>query len=221
VRYARRLRAEELISGTSGNLSARQRGDRACLITPSGVDYDAMRPADLVLVDLEGRVISGGLKPSTDTMTHVAIYRSRPDVAAVVHTHSPFATAFAVLHLGIPALLAEAAGFLGGAVRVLEYVAPARPRLAEAVAAGLGTDRAVLLPNHGVLAVGEDLNKAFAAALLVEQSAQAACWASLLGKPVPVSQREIERLHRFLHREYGQRGRGDAVSRRRIHPQKA
>jgi len=205
LRSARRLRAEGLVSGTSGNLSVREAGGRTCLITPSGVDYDAMRSADLVQVDLDGRVRAGRLKPSTDTRIHVAIYRARPDVGAVVHTHSPFATTFAVLRLSVPALLAEAAGFLGGPVRVLGYIAPARPHLADAVAAGLGPDRAVLLPHHGVLTVGEDLGKAMAAAVLVEQSAQVACWASLLGKPVPVSRREVARLHRFIHREYGQR----------------
>ncbi len=174
-------------------------------MTPSGVDYEALRPADLVLVELSGRVIKGRLKPSVDTMNHVAIYRARPDVAAIIHTHSPYATSFSVLRREIPPLLAEAAGFLGGVVRVLEYLAPARPELAERLAVGLGADRAVLLPNHGVVAVGESVPKAFAAAILVEQSARIAFLASMIGEAQVLPQGEVERMSRFIHQEYGQR----------------
>jgi ribulose-5-phosphate 4-epimerase/fuculose-1-phosphate aldolase len=149
--------------------------------------------------------VGDGLKPSVDTPNHAAIYRARPDVGGVVHTHSPHATAFSVVHAPIPALVAEAAGYLGGPVRVLDDVQPARPDQADRVAGGLGDDRAVLLPNHGVIAVGETLRGAFDAAALVEHSARVAWLARSLGPAHEVPEDEIRRLHDFLHREYGQR----------------
>ena len=205
VRYARQMLASGLVKGTSGNVSARSPGSSWCLVTPSGVDYETMRPDDLVEVDLEGKPLGPAMKPSVDTPVHVAVYRARPDVGAVIHTHSPYAAAFSTLHREVPPLIAESAGYLGGAVRVLAYVPPARPDTGEAVAAGLGRDRAVLLPNHGVVAVGEDLRRSYGAAYQVEESAQVAFLALQLGQPHLVPASEIDRMHEFIHHSYGQR----------------
>jgi ribulose-5-phosphate 4-epimerase/fuculose-1-phosphate aldolase len=123
----------------------------------------------------------------------------------VIHTHSPHAAAFSTLHRPVPPLLAEPAGYLGGAVRVLDYVPPARPDTGRQVADGLGRDRAVLLPNHGVVAVGEDLAACYTAAYQVEESAHVAFLALQLGEPRPVPASEIERMHEFIHHHYGQR----------------
>lgn len=205
VGYARRMLASGLVRGTSGNLSARPPGADWCVVTPSGVDYDTMRVEDLVKVDMAGQPIGAGLKPSVDTPVHVAVYRRRPDVAAVIHTHSPYAAAFSTLHRAIPPLIAESAGYLGGGVRVLAYVPPARPDTGDQVAAGLGGDRAVLLPNHGVVAVGEDLRGGYMAAAQVEESAHVAFLALQLGEPHPVPGSEIDRMHDFIHHRYGQR----------------
>jgi L-ribulose-5-phosphate 4-epimerase len=205
VRYARQMLASGLVKGTSGNVSGRPPGSSWCLVTPSGVDYETMRPEDLVRVDLEGKPPGGGMKPSVDTPVHVAVYRARPDVGALIHTHSPYAAAFSTLHREVPPLITESAGFLGGAVRVMEYVPPARPDTGDQVAAGLGGDRAVLLPNHGVVAVGEDLRKCYSAAYQVEESAHVAFLALQLGKPHLVPASEIDRMHEFIHHSYGQR----------------
>lgn len=205
VRYARRMLAAGLVTGTSGNLSARSPGSNRCLVTPSGVDYETMRPEDLVEVDLEGGSAGRGLKPSVDTPVHVAVYLARPEVGAVIHTHSPHAAAFSTLHREIPPLITESAGYLGGGVRVMEYVPPARPDTGGQVAAGLGRDRAVLLPNHGVIAVGEDLRTCYTAAAQVEESAHVAFLALQLGEPRRVPPDEIDRMHEFIHHRYGQR----------------
>lgn len=205
VRFARQMITTGLVRGTSGNLSAREPGTEGCLVTPSGVDYETMRPEDVVLVDLSGRPVAGGLKPSVDTPIHVAIYRARPDAGACIHTHSLYAAAFSTLGRQIPPLITESAGYLGGAVRVLEYVPPARPDTGDLVAAGLGGDRAVLLPNHGVIAVGENLKKCFGAAMAVEESAHVAYIALQLGTPTVVPEQEVERMHDFIHHQYGQR----------------
>jgi L-fuculose-phosphate aldolase len=205
VRFARQMTTTGLVRGTSGNLSTREPGADTCLVTPSGVDYDTMKPEDAVLVDLSGRPVSPGLKPSVDTPIHVAIYRARPDAGGCVHTHSLYAAAFSTVGREIPPLITESAGYLGGAVRVLKYVPPARPDTGELVAAGLGRDRAVLLPNHGVIAVGETLKKAFGAAMAVEESANVAYIALQLGQPALVPDEEVSRMHEFIHFRYGQR----------------
>lgn len=205
VYFARQMITTGLVRGTSGNLSTREPGAGTCLVTPSGVDYDIMKPEDVVLVDLSGRPVTPGLKPSVDTPIHVAIYRARPDVGACIHTHSPFAAAFSTLGREIPPLITESAGYLGGAVRVMDYVPPARPDTGDVVAAGLGGDRAVLLPNHGVIAVGENLKKGFGAAMAVEESAHVAYIALQLGAPSLVPDAEVVRMHDFIHHHYGQR----------------
>ena len=204
VRVAREMLAMGLVTGTSGNLSVRL-ADDTVLVTPSGVAYSTMRAEDLVAVDLDGHAIGHGLEPSVDTMTHLAIYSSRSDVRAVIHTHSPYATAFSTVHRPIPSLITEYAGFLGGDVRLIDYLPPAMPALAYRMAEGIGQDRAVLLPNHGVIAVGENLPKAFHAAVVVEESARVAFLALHLGTPHPVPPSEIERMGAFIHHQYGQR----------------
>jgi L-fuculose-phosphate aldolase len=203
VDCARRLRQEGLNYGTSGNVSGRS--SEGFLITPSGLDYDAMSPADIVPVRLPDGTSSGARKPSSDTPQHVAIYRARPDVGAIVHTHSTYALVFAVLRRPIPPLLQEAAGYLGGEVGLAEYSPAASADFAQLAARGLGESRAVVLPNHGVLAVGEDLEKAYTAAVMVERSARIAFMALLAGEPQPVPADELRRVNRFLHTEYGQR----------------
>ncbi len=207
VAAARQMLDEGLVAGTAGNVSARRPNSSTFWITPSGVSFTALTRAQLVAIDLDGKRVRGRLEPSSDTMNHAAIYRRRPDVGAVVHTHSPHATVFAVLHRPIPALLAEAAGYLGGEVPVMAYLPPANPHLGERAADGLGSHRAVLLANHGVIAVGETLDTAVTTARLVEHSARIAFMAMTIGEPKPLPSDEVERLHAFLHTEYGQRAR--------------
>jgi L-ribulose-5-phosphate 4-epimerase len=205
VRFAKQMITTGLVRGTSGNISAREPGADQCLITPSGVDYDTMQPEDLVRIGLDGERDMAQAKPSVDTPVHLAVYRARPDVSACIHTHSLYAAAFSTVGREIPALITESAGFVGGPVRVMEYVPPANPDTGDQVAAGLGSDRAVLLPNHGVIAVGESLKKAFGAAMAVEESAHVAFIALQLGSPTVVPAGEIERMNDFIHHKYGQR----------------
>ncbi len=190
VAAARQILDHGLVGGTAGNVSARTKGGDTFWITPSGISFSALSESQLVEVDVSGRRRTGKLKPSSDATTHAAIYRRRPDVGAVVHTHSPYATVFAVLRRPIPPLLVDAAGFLGGGVPVMGK--------------SIGKSRAALLPNHGVIAVGESIEAALTAAMMVEQSAKVALLARMIGKPRQVPRAEIERMHRFLHTEYGQ-----------------
>jgi L-fuculose-phosphate aldolase len=206
VRLARQMLAVGLVTGTSGNLSAREPGGARVLVTPSGVEYDTLRPEDLIAVDLDGRQQpEGGLVPSIDTPTHLAIYRARRDVSGIVHTHSPYAAAFSLVNESIPPLLLEAAGYLGGAVRVMEYSPAGSPDGPARIVAALGAGRAILLPNHGVMAVGETLPKAFHAATAVEEGARVAWIARQLGRPRPVPDDDVAWMNDFIHRRYGQR----------------
>lgn len=207
VALARKMLAMGLVTGTAGNLSARS-GDHV-LMTPSGVDYELMEAEDLVAVDLDGKPVHPGGNPSVDTMSHVAVYRARSDVGAVIHTHSPYAAAFSTLGREIPPLITEAAGFLGGAIRVMGYLPPASPELGYQMAEGIGGDRAVLLPNHGVMATGESLKKAFHAAVAVEESAQVAFLAFQLGSPSLVSESEVARMHDYIHNRYGREAKDE------------
>jgi ribulose-5-phosphate 4-epimerase/fuculose-1-phosphate aldolase len=200
-----RMRQEGLVVGTAGNVSGREPGATAFCITPSGIDYATLTIDKLVKVDLAGRTVAGAMKPSSDTTTHAAIYRSRIDAGGIVHTHSPYATVFAVLQREIPSLLIEAAGYLGGAVPLIDYIPPATAGGVERVAQGLGSGRAALLPHHGVIAVGESVASAFTAAQMVEHAARVAYLASLIGKPSEVTPDDIERMSQFLRDEYGQR----------------
>jgi L-fuculose-phosphate aldolase len=188
---ALRLLEGGLVRGTSGNVSALA-GDLVA-VTPTGVDYRALRPADVAVVDRDGGQVDGELAPSSELPLHLAVYRARADVGAVVHTHSTFATTFAVLGEELPAVHYLLA-FAGRRVRVAPYATYGTGALADACAAALGGDGAVLLANHGVVAVGPDLDRALLVADAVEQVAEL-CWrARCVGTPAVLADAEMDRV---------------------------
>jgi L-fuculose-phosphate aldolase len=200
ITAALRLLDAGLVRGTSGNVSARD-GDLVA-VTPTGVGYRRLDAASVPVVDLDGRVVDGRLAPSSELPLHLAVYRARPDVGAVVHTHSRFATTFAVLREELPAvhyLLARA----GRRVRVAPYATYGTGELAGACVDALAGDQAVLLANHGVVAVGPGLDRALLVAEAVEEVAEL-CWrARCLGTPAVLPDAEMDRLARAFE-EYGQ-----------------
>lgn len=168
VATGRALDEAGLVPGKSGNVSCRVPG--GLLITPSGVPYAELDPGDLVLVDPGGAVLAGRRRPSSEWPMHAAVYASRPDVAAIVHTHSPRATALSCAGRGIPAFHYMIA-LAGGDVRCTPYATFGTDELAANAVRGLEGRRAVLLGNHGVLAVGGSLPSALAVAREVENLA--------------------------------------------------
>ncbi|KUK27441.1 MAG: Class II aldolase/adducin family protein [Acetothermia bacterium 64_32] len=194
-----------LVQGTSGNVSGRK-GDLV-VIKPSGVPYDKLRPEDLVVVDLEGNVVEGSLKPSVDTPAHLEIYKAIPDVGGVVHTHSTYATVFAVLGRELPVYTTELADFFGGPIPISEYVPPGDRGIGLQFARKTrpGRYRALIMRSHGVFTAGKTPADAVKAAVIVEHSAKIACLAELLGKPSPLPPDEIEKLHERYIGGYGQR----------------
>jgi L-fuculose-phosphate aldolase len=202
ARWGRRLLEAGLTVGSGGNLSAIHRGAGLVAISPSGMDYGAIAPGDVPLMDLEGRVAEGARKPSTEWHFHLALYRSRPEVGAVVHTHSPYATTYACLEREIPAVH-YLIGFAGRSVPVAPYATFGTEALARSVTSALGPeDQAVLLAHHGVVTVGATLAVAFRVAESVEFVARLAFQAEALGRPQPLPEVEMARV-REKFRDYG------------------
>lgn len=161
-----------LVAGASGNVSARTPG-RADLfaVTPSRIPFHRVRPDDVLVVDFEVEPIVGDGIPSSESLTHVAVYRARPDAGAVVHTHSIYASAFAVAGRPIPPILDEQVALVGGTIEVADYAMAATEELARNAVAALGERNAVLLRHHGALACGKDIEEALAVAELIERVA--------------------------------------------------
>jgi len=195
-----------LLSGTWGNISARIGKDRM-LITPSGFEKAALKPSDIVLMDLEGNVLKGKWKPSSEVPMHSLIYKAREDVNAVIHTHSHYAIALAVVGQEIPVLTSEFASAVGHNVPVTRYVTSGTQEFAEEVVRTLGKGKAVLLRNHGVVAVGDSLEDAFQTALLVEDEARTFVLASSLGYAKPLDINEVKKLREAYLKGYGQEKR--------------
>lgn len=182
-----------LTRGTSGNISARDPGTNLVAITPTSLPYNMLGPENITVVDLYGKFVEGTHKPSSETPMHTAIYRARPDVMGVVHTHSPYATAFAVLNREIPIITIPLVPL--GPVPVVPFELPGTEELAQAVVGTLGSGKnAVLLQNHGVLTVAESVEKALSAAVYVEEGAQVGLLALMAGGLNPIPQQHVEKM---------------------------
>jgi L-fuculose-phosphate aldolase len=168
ISVSQALDAAGLVPNKSGNVSCRS--EAGFLITPAGVPYADLTPADIVELPLEGSPPPAGPRPSSEWRMHAAIYARRPDAAAIVHTHSPRATALACAGRGIPPFHYMIA-LAGGDIRCMPYATFGTPELAEAAVGGLDGRRATLLANHGVIAIGDSLRAAHAVAFEVENLA--------------------------------------------------
>ncbi len=193
-----------LVAGTSGNASGRDPESRRIVIKPSGVAYEELSPADLVVLDEVGSVVEGTLRPSSDTLSHLVIYREMPAVHGVVHTHSTFATAFAAVGRPIPPCLTAIADEFGGAIPCGGYAPVGWEEIGLAVVDGIGSSPAILLRNHGVFAVGPSVEAAVKTAVMVEDAARTVFHALQLGTPIELSSDEIARARRRYLADYGQ-----------------
>lgn len=174
---------EGLFSGTSGNMSCRVAPDEM-LITPTSVRYDVLRAQDIVYMKLDGTVLEGELQPSSEWRMHAAVYKAYGETNAVFHTHSPYATAFAVVRKSIPAVLIESCIFLGGDIRCADYAAPGTEAVGTNAIPALRDRGGCMLANHGVLAVGKDLAQAYLRAEYIEDVAKIYAYAKAIGEPV-------------------------------------
>jgi L-fuculose-phosphate aldolase len=198
IELSRRLRPDGLVVGTSGNISIRY--EDSILITPTGLDYDQLTVDDICVLSLSGEILDGRLKPSTETPMHLAAYRD-DSVWAVVHTHSPYATALSTVIDELPPIH-YMMSTLGPSVRVAPYATPASTELAEAMQLGLTNRLAVILQNHGTITVGATAAEAYRNAVNLEWLAALYYRARLLGSPRILNDSEMEMVGELM-RTYG------------------
>jgi len=195
ARVAKQMIASGLVTGTSGNVSARTpEGD--VLVTPSGIDYAVLEPGEVVLVDLEGKVLDGSLGPSTETPMHTGIYRARQEVGAVVHTHSRYATTLACLGWEIPPIHYMLTTLSDeGRIPLAPYATYGTEELAGYASEALGeTRKACLLRNHGTITVGGRPEEAFSRTVVLEEMAEIYYRAKVAGEPVLLSPEQVEEV---------------------------
>lgn len=185
---------EQLVAGTSGNVSEYDHEKGIMAITPSNMDYAIMKPEDVVLMKLDGTIVEGNHKPSSEWRMHAGIYAAREDVNAIVHTHSPYATSFAVLHEDIPVILVEMMPFLGGHIPLSEFGMPGTEELAVHAIKCLENRNSCLMMNHGVLVIGKNLDQAYIRAQYVEDAAKIYHYAREVGKPFEIEEDVKETL---------------------------
>ena len=197
------LPANDLVTWTSGNVSGRDPETNLVVIKPSGILFNELTPDNMVIVDLESRLVEGDYGPSSDTASHVYIYKHRPDVLGVAHTHSNYATAFAAIGKPIPVYLTAIADEFGGPIPCGGYARIGGKQIGEEVLRAIGNSPAILMKNHGVFTLGKSVQAALKAAVMVEDIARTVWLALQLGLPDELPAEEIAaNFDRYQHR-YG------------------
>lgn len=191
-----------LVVGAAGNVSMRLGDAELLAITPRGKNYRRLTVDQVQVIDFEGEPIEGDQPPSVETMMHVAAYRARGDIRAVVHTHSVYASALAVARLPLPPVVDELTIVVGGEVPVTEYAFPSSEELAQRVGAALRERNAVLMANHGVVGVGASPSEALTVCELVERAAHIYVVARAMGRAYPLPEDIVateQELFRMMH----------------------
>ncbi len=203
---ARKVADKGFVVGTAGNISMRvsdSSGKEFMLITPTSRYYDTVSADDIVVVDLEGGRVEGGLAPSVETMMHAGIYKERKKVNAVIHSHPIFSSAIAVAGMDIPPIVDDQINYLGGVIRVAEYALSGSQALVTNVLAALGPRNAVLMANHGAVTVGKDLREAFTNIEMLEKTAKIYISVIGIGKFTPIPAEALEVQMAFFNYVHG------------------
>jgi L-ribulose-5-phosphate 4-epimerase len=193
-----------LVVWTGGNISARDPGTGLVVIKPSGVRYEELRADQMVVLEVGGKVVEGSLKPSSDTLSHLVVYRHRPDVHGVVHTHSRYATAFAAVGRSIPVYLTAQGDEFGCEIPCAGFALIGSEEIGKQVIEHIGQSTAVLLKNHGVFTIGKSAQAAVKSAVMVEDIAATVWLALQIGTPDVISPEDVEKLHYRYMNVYGQ-----------------
>jgi L-ribulose-5-phosphate 4-epimerase len=200
-----------LVVWTGGNVSGRVPGTDLFVIKPSGVEYDDLTPESMILCDLGGVVLEGDFAPSSDTAAHAYVYRHMPEVGGVVHTHSPYATAWAARGEAVPCVITGQADEFGGEIPVGPFAIIGDESIGEGIVATLTghRSRAVLMQNHGVFTIGRNARDAVKAAVMAEDVARTVHLARQLGEPIPIPPDKIDALFNRYQNVYGQHVSGE------------
>ncbi len=193
VRYGRMLHANRFVAATDGNLSVRIDAN-TILVTPTGMSKGMLEPGDLVVVDRNGHKLSGHREVSSEIAMHVLIYRLRPDIRGVVHAHPPTATGFAAAGMALDQALVSEVVLALGSVPLACYGTPGTPELCQALEPLIPSHNAVLMANHGVVTLGEDLTRAFMNMETVEHFAKICLVTHLLGRQEVLSEQDVDKL---------------------------
>lgn len=194
-----------LVKWTSGNVSMRIPGKEAIVIKPSGVAFQHLTPEKMVIVDLKGRVVEGELKPSVDTASHLHVYRARTDVNSIVHTHSPFATSFAIRGIDLKCYTTTAANIFGEKIPCSSYAAIGEEEIGKQIVEKIGDCSAILIKNHGVFTIGKNVQDALKHAVILEEIAEYTHYAQLHDSElVPLDQETVQKANQFYRKKYGQ-----------------
>jgi len=200
----------QLVVWTAGNVSARVPGEDLLVIKPSGVSYDELTPGNMILCDLDGNVVEGEHAPSSDTAAHAYVYRHRPDVGGVVHTHSTYASAWAARGEPVPCVLTAMADEFGAEIPIGPFALIGDDSIGRGIVETLEGHRspAVLMKSHGVFTIGKDAKAAVKAAVMCEDVARTVHIARQGGETVPIAQEDIDRLFDRYQNVYGQNPEG-------------
>ena len=200
------LPKNHLVTMHSGTVSGRDPASGLIVIKPTGFRYDKLTPADLIVIDIDGHRIEGNLKPSSDTATHLYMYQHRPDIHGIVHTHSPYASVFAVLGKPIPPVMTSAA-LLGGEIPIGGYAPVGGEDIGSEIMAKIGDCSAIVMQNHGVYTFASTVWQATVYAVEVEDLAKIAHYAMLQGNPIVLSQEQVKEYQNIYATYYGQKER--------------
>lgn len=198
------LPANGLVRWTSGNVSGRDPASGLVVIKPSGLAFDELTPETLVVVDLEGKLIEGQFRPSVDTASHLVVYREREDVNAVVHTHSPYATSFAIRGESLPMYTTTGAAQFGGEIPITDFATIGEEEIGREIVEKIGKSKAILVKGHGVFTIGKNAFDAVKSAVLLEEAAEVSHLALMRGAMRPLSGGVIEAGYRTYRATYGQ-----------------
>ncbi|NUR60083.1 MAG: L-ribulose-5-phosphate 4-epimerase [Catenulispora sp.] len=204
----------QLVVWTAGNVSARVPGEDLLVIKPSGVSYDELTPENMIVCDLDGKIVEGDLSPSSDTAAHAYVYRHMPEVGGVVHTHSTYASAWAARAEPVPCVLTAMADEFGGPIPVGPFALIGDDSIGRGIVETLAGSNspAVLMRNHGVFTIGKDAKAAVKAAVMAEDVARTVHVSRQLGEPLPIADRDIAALYDRYQNVYGQTTKGDATA---------
>lgn len=198
------LPKNRLVTMHSGTVSGRDPNSGLIVIKPSGFRYDRLTPAELLVIDAEGHCLEGNLRPSSDTETHLYMYRHRPDIHGIVHTHSPYASIFAVLGKPIPPVMTSAA-LLGGEIPIGGYAPVGGEDIGSEIMTKIGDCSAIVMQNHGIYAFAATVWKATVIAVEVEDLAKIAHYAMLHGNPIVLSPEQVTEFQNIYATLYGQK----------------